>query len=234
MRVERFAASDSAWLQNNSDRSSNSPGSLLDEFGEDYGAAALNIGLRAVEAEPPITVDLLAVIPAHWHTSGMEHRVKSPTSIARKLVKQTGEVADDIPIIANDFHDALRYTYVAPDAEGFSDGVRDILTGLIQRGYVLHRIDNSFLPGNTYMGLHAVSGNRVIAFEIQFHTEQSHRIKKTTDALYHEVRDPETEPDVVRTHRDAMRAASAQIVIPDGLDELKVDGVTSEPRKRGR
>lgn len=217
MRVGRFAARDSAWLQDEEGKSRNAPASVLDMFGEEYGSAALNIGLVAVEAEPQVTGDILVVVPSSWSSTGLEDRVKSPESIARKLIKETGEVADEIPIITSDFHDALRYTYMAPNAENFTEGVKGILTGLIRRGYVLHRIDNSFLPGNTYMGLHAISGNRVFTFDIRFHTQQSYQVKKTTDALYHKVRDPDTDPEDVRANRDQMRTASAQVVIPDGL-----------------
>lgn len=56
----------------------------------------------------------------------------------------------------------------------------------------------------------------------------------STDALYHEVRDPGTDPEVVRANRDEMRTASAQVVIPDGLGELEVEGVTPTHKKRGR
>jgi len=85
----------------------------------------------AVEAEPQVTSDILAVVPFSWSTTGLEYRVESPESIARKLVKEAGEVADEIPIITSDFRDALRYTYVAPNAENFTEGVKGILTGLI-------------------------------------------------------------------------------------------------------
>ena len=234
MPLDAFGPSDAHWIVDPLEEPLNQAAAVLSEFGDEVGAAALNLAAKVKGAEPGITADVVALTPPGWRNHGLEHRAKGPQSMARKFAFLAMTTGEDLDRIAATFHDALRYTCIAPHGEGFESGVTTMLRSLVGQRYALDRMDNSFLPGNTYLGFHAVLGDQVVYFEIQFHTEDSYAIKKGTDALYRVARDPQSTPSEIRRAREDMKRLSQSIQIPEGLDVIDINGIKPTPKKRGR
>ncbi len=151
---------------------------------------------EARENEPQITADLQNIaskIPAE--IVGLENKFKREESLARKLADIVDidllTFEESIEII----NDALRYTFVLP-FEFYSESFHKILEMLKNTGYrvPLNRIWNARKNvgrsrDKGYRGINiTVISSQNQKFELQFHTEESFRLKTETHNLYKELR----------------------------------------------
>ena len=139
---------------------------------------------RIQGAEPQMTTSLGNLVQGlDGHLAGLDFRIKSESSLARKIteISQTRGIpaADAIKLVT----DSLRYTAIFSEKD-LVEKARTITTGLAGNGYSIKKIRNYFGSGTNYEGLHLVFSNGDITFELQFHTEESYRIKSLNHEDY--------------------------------------------------
>jgi hypothetical protein len=141
---------------------------------------ATDLHRLAVGAERSVTPTLQTIAQANGgRMAGLEFRLKSVDSLARKIETQPGR-----PI-----NDALRYTMTFDDA-AFTSSVRSTMESLDQQGYQLTKVWNQFKDGVAYKGVNATyqtpDGQ---LFELQFHTPVSLETKQVVNhPLYEQQR----------------------------------------------
>lgn len=232
--AKSFGPKDMAWLQTEESRQENTPSVLYADNDPEYVTAALNLLLAAKEDEPVVTAELKTILPDGWELAGLDERIKSPESTVRS-VKKGVEGGDREPLetVITNFHDALRYTMVAPHDIEFANTIKTTLTQLHDDGYTIRKMPNYFLPNNRYMGFHSQQNGNIIPFEIQFHTQVTYAIKKQTDATYHILREQAHTLEEEIAVNKRMAQMYNQVQIPPDLDKLEIYGVKSEDRIRG-
>jgi hypothetical protein len=126
---------------------------------------------------------------------GLKNRLKTPESLTRKIRDKAKDKGIPEEEYAAKIGDALRYTMVLPD-NSFSDGAQAIMD-TIGKQYTIKDVENSFVPDNTYKGLHMtlVDGETGLAAELQLHTESSIAAKGPSHKLFEKIRDPATPPE---------------------------------------
>lgn len=219
MSVRSFGPPDLAWMPDQQ----NTPSLIIATYGKS-GAAALNLLLNANRVERTVTASVGSSAPGNWRVSGLEYRLKSPSSLAAKVALKSDSLGLRPDVVAPAINDVLRYTIVSPTADWFKDGVQQSLQSVIRDGNRIEGIENSFVLGNPYMGVHAVSEDGV-GFEVQYHTAESLAAKNQTHVLYELARDPSASLEDRRRAFDAMAATFADVEIPKGIDAIEVSAI---------
>jgi hypothetical protein len=149
----------------------------------------------------------------------LDHRLKSPHSLARKLAGRTDQERQ-----APEAEDVLRYTYLT-EASRFVELAKGMTEELQAKGWHLTGARNSYVEQSRYKGLHldwrTPGGQRV---EVQVHTPDSVAVKESTTRLYETERDrklPRPERDIARA--ECVRL-SGSLVPPQGLPDLETLG----------
>lgn len=139
--------------------------------------------IRAAKAEPFLTGALKKASGSLYRLCGLEHRLKSGKSLARKI--RDDAVADNIPLTdaAADVSDALRYTMVT-DEKNYGQMVRDVITSLRKQGVKILKFRNAW-GGKFYQGINVklLTPDGMKA-ELQLHTPQSFDIKERSHSFY--------------------------------------------------
>ncbi|UIF88760.1 Type III effector protein (Skwp5) (plasmid) [Cupriavidus necator] len=154
---------------------------------------ALALNERARLAEPGITMRLQDIVngcsePGHARAGlagEQKNRLKSPRSLQDKLARLIGGVPPRTLAQASALvNDALRYSVVLP-ADTFMGDYRQIMAQLA-KAHTLIRRTNHFLRGRSPFQAVSVTLKEPngIAWEIQFHTEQTFRCKEKYHDLY--------------------------------------------------
>lgn len=186
------------------------------KYGDRSAAQSLQLLSKAAAVEPAITDAVVAAIGAEATPYHLENRLKSPQSLARKLItyQEFYRRTDQVP------EDVLRYTATVkhPD-ELTAAAVRTV--DRLNHDWQMEAAHHSYVDGSRYKGLHAflrAHGERV---ELQVHSDESIDVKERTTPLYEIERD-RNQPSAVR---DAARreciALSDRMTQPAGIDDLK-------------
>jgi len=151
---------------------------------------------QAGKNEPNITADLQTIAQEVLaELVGLGNRFKSEESLIRKLVDYVGDDFRKLERKAETVNDVLRYTFVLP-LESYAEKLLEALKRLPELGYRIpenriwnawQTIGESFDKG--YRGINiTVISSKNQKFELQFHTEESFRLKTETHYLYEELR----------------------------------------------
>ena len=165
---------------------------------------------QAGEIEPQITKALLNVAFLHQiEMIGLENKFKTLDSLTRKITDgaesrsfsyNTFGVKSFEKFLrqaANHNNDTLRYTFILP-LEKYSIKVEQVLSDLRNVDYLIEKIWNAWRLDKTpfdrgYRGINAaVISSQKQKFELQFHTEESYRLKTDTHNFYQELRSNKT------------------------------------------
>lgn len=179
-------------------RYQNEDGSLTPEGKRRYSRVdklASEIHKKAKALEPKLTADVSrAVKDAGAEMYGLDNRLKTHGSIARKI--DTDSLEKDLPIesAARGIKDANRYTSLADD-NNFVSSYNNVKRSLESKGYTEVKCKNYFDLYNQGLAKHKQvtsvfrdkDGNE---FEIQFQTPSSIKAKELKTPLYEEVRNP--------------------------------------------
>jgi len=139
---------------------------------------------RIQGAEPQMTTSLGNLVQGlDGHLAGLDFRIKSESSLARKITADAKQSGLPPEVVARGINDALRYTAVFSEKD-LIEKAQNITTSLAGNGYSIKKIRNYFGSGSNYEGLHIVFTNGEISFELQFHTEESYRIKSLNHEDY--------------------------------------------------
>lgn len=115
--------------------------------------------------------------------AGWDWRIKSWKSIVEKLVVRHAGTS------LFDLHDIIRYTVICGE-EDFGNEVNEKLRILQNHGFEIIKIKNYWMDkSNPYNGINCQTSFMGQAVEIQFHTEDSLRVKETENhPLYEKLR----------------------------------------------
>lgn len=170
----------------------------------------------AVQEETTVTLLLQSFETDSRHLTGLEHRLKSPESIARKLLLNAHDMEISLEEAVQTIHDALRYTFIIDDDQ-YTNGVDEILKSLVSLGYRVERLKNTW-GSEGYKGINTnLTTPDGYIFEVQFHTQDSFDAKEVkTHDLYEIVRSEEsTEAEKLEANAK-QKAIFNAVPVPDG------------------
>jgi len=121
------------------------------------GAASAEAGevakslLRQIQAvEPQMTTSLGRLVrDLDGHLAGLEFRIKSESSLARKITAYAKESGNSLEVAARGITDGLRYTAVFSEKD-FVDKARNITASMAGNGYSVTKIRNYFGSEESY------------------------------------------------------------------------------------
>jgi hypothetical protein len=133
---------------------------------------------QALRAEPTVTKLMTDLVAQSGGTlAGLEQRVKSTDSLARKIDGDANkEFGGDKKAAANSVSDAIRYTMVVPDGS-YTEGLAQTVKTLEAAGFQL-RTKNFWQPGDPYDGTNIKAVKNGLAVELQVHTPKSLAVKE--------------------------------------------------------
>jgi hypothetical protein len=150
---------------------------------------------------------------------GLEYRVKSTDSLARKIDDDSKKLYNgDTDLAASKISDASRYTMVLDDAK-YTDGLAALQQDLVADGYEI-RTKNFWQEGDSYQGVNIKVTKNGVVSELQVHTPKSYEIKETRlHPVYEEFR-VSADPAVRASLYSQMVSIAATIPKPNDYDTL--------------
>jgi hypothetical protein len=152
--------------------------------------------------------------------AGLEERLKSPESLAAKLLRDAGDDGDLVAASQN-VSDGLRYTGLWEPA-AYTSAVRAVIDTLEAAGYAV-RVKNTWLSTvNPYRGINvALTTAEGVAVELQLHTPASFEVKMGEQHdLYRELQNGVADPARNREILDRMWALVEALEIPPGAGTI--------------
>src|SRR5688572_8511677 len=165
-------------------------------------AIAQNLLGQAKLNEPEVTEDLRNIAEITGaKLIGLENKFKFEHSLVRKLIDFSLKDISDSSLetklekYAGIINDVLRFTFIL-SLDSFEKSFQETLDALRKAGYEIYkkRIWNAWKNAGTerdtgYRGINiTVKSSHKQLFELQFHTEESFRLKTETHNLYQEAR----------------------------------------------
>jgi hypothetical protein len=199
------------------------------DYGTDATSRSLTLLARAARVEQHITGDFESSVDSGAAAYQLENRLKSPQSLARKILKLTGTDFDGKPL-----DDVVRYTLLTPEPDNLVPTAADACDALTARGWEMKGAHHSYADGGRYKGLHLFLQSHGERVEVQIHSRESIDVKARTTPLYVVERDSKQPREVRNRARKAAVALSDQMHQPVGIDDLTtLGGVPVEVRIYG-
>ncbi|MFI9587083.1 ATP nucleotide 3'-pyrophosphokinase [Streptomyces sp. NPDC052236] len=153
---------------------------------------------------------------------GFENRLKSPSSLKRKVATSLKEhPGQSAEAALATLSDAVRYTLQWREDQ-YTDGVTTAAQLLSSWGNDSTKWSNTWGRTEGYKGLN--TGWRAPRpgqlFEVQFHTPDSKWAQEATHKLYEEQRLPGTSPERKKELQEQQNAIFAAVPVPAGADRL--------------
>lgn len=152
---------------------------------------------KARENELKITDDLRKIaLKVSGEMFGLEHKFKTEESLIRKLAEYVGDDFQKLKQKTKSINDVLRYTFIL-SFDKYADGFYQTLEILDKFGYQIperriwnawETIEKTYDKGYRGINITIISSQNQ-KFELQFHTEESFRIKTKTHHFYTELRE---------------------------------------------
>lgn len=192
--------------------------------------AALNTLLSALRHEPIMSDQLQSAVAAHpgSQLSGTQFRLKSPSSLARKIRTRVIERGLTPDHAAASLDDTIRYTVTTTRLNSLVPVLTSVVDRLTTQGWTVHSAEQSFVKGNPYKGIHLVLANSEgQRCEIQFHTEAALKTKSRGHTEYETYRNLDAaEADRKQAYNTCVRLWD-DVPTPPGLRKLTtIAGVT--------
>ena len=178
---------------------------------------------EAGQNEPEITNDveeIASVLGAK--VVSLENKFKTKESLARKLTDYSITRNISLEKVATRINDALRYTLLF-SLENYLQDYDSALKLLVEKGYEVQRIWNAWSnegkPKDAgYRGINGtIISSKNQKFEIQFHTEESFRLKTKTHGLYEERRNPNISKERDEGILQIMQELATKVERPKGI-----------------
>ena len=200
-------------------------------YGVEKAAESLELLTKAAAVEGRITGAVLSAIGAEASPYQLAKRLKSPQSLARKLVKyedyyrRSRQVPEDV----------LRYTAAVKHPDELTKAAVRTIDRLQHQQWQMESAHHSYVDGSRYKGLHTLLRSHGERVEVQVHSGESIDVKERTTSLDEIERDADQEPAARGAVRRECIALSAQMTQPAGIDDLKeLGGVTVRATSYGR
>ncbi|TDW19376.1 hypothetical protein [Kribbella kalugense] len=206
------------------------------EYGAEPTARSLHLLSKAAAVEPDITEAVISAIGVEAEAYHLENRLKSPQSLARKLVRfeeyyrRPSSVPDDI----------LRYTAAVKHPDELTKAAVRTIDRLTNNNWQMADAHHSYVDGSRYKGVHTHLRSLGELIEVQVHSTESIDVKERTTTLYEIERDREQEPATRDAARRECIALSDQMTQPAGIDDLqelggvKVNAISYGKKRRQR
>ena len=158
----------------------------------------------AVANEPKVTSDMKGLEDSSAHLVGLEHNTKSISSLESKLARKLAQ-GYSLDSASSDINDSLRYTLIV-DEGSYESAVKTKLADLVRQGYKIEYWNDAW-GGSIYQGLNVtLRSPDGILVELQFHTEDSFRVKEELNHEYYEIsRNPSMDSDIVQTSNEIQK-----------------------------
>lgn len=183
---------------------------------------AQNMLDEIVKTEPQITETLKSIAKAsNGHLEGLDFRLKSKDSLIRKI--ETDALLEDISIqeAAKQIKDVLRYTTIL-EPDDFGKNYDEMNTKLIKSGFEIIKVKNTWSDSGPYKGVNTILEKDGIAFEMQYHTQESFELKNgKLHELYEERRLPATSQERKLELDKEMVQLSKNLTVPNGIEGVK-------------
>ena len=183
-------------------------------------ALAAELYARAAADEPAVTADLRSMETGYAYLIGLEFRLKTKESIARKILLEAHTLEITPEEAAAAINDALRYTFCIDEAR-YVETTDDILHQLDAKGYKIEKVKNTW--GNTLLYKGINSKLRLadgLIMELQFHTPESYDAKESKTHAYYEILRSENSTDEEKQMAAEKQAeVFGQVPVPDGAAE---------------
>jgi hypothetical protein len=191
------------------------------QYGDEANSLARELRERMILAEPQLTADMVEIADANFGTmQGLENRVKSEESLARKIKNDSLEYGGDMRQATQKVSDGLRYS-VTFDEENYAESVVSTIATLQDKGYQVSRTKNFWQKGDAYQGINAKiihpSGFEV---ELQFHTPDSWDVKQNKSEEIYQMYRVETDNKKRFKHWKSMAKMFAQVAVPIGVASI--------------
>lgn len=172
----------------------------------------------AVQIEPEVTAVLQSLESENARLVGLEHRIKSEESLARKILSEAHDMEVSPEEAASVIGDVLRYTFCI-DEDQYIPTVDKILRTLNENHMPVIKFRNRW--GNEgYKGINTnlKAGNGML-FELQLHTPASFDAKELEHANYEIARsETATEEERIAAEKYA-KEIYAKVPVPEGSPE---------------
>ncbi len=193
------------------------------KYGSDAAAESLRLLTKAAAVEAKITDAVISAIGDEAAPYHLANRLKSPESLARKLVKYH----DYYRRTNQDPEDVLRYTAAVKHPDELTKAAVRTIERLQNQQWQMESALHSYVDGSRYKGLHAFLRSQGERIELQVHSQESIDVKERTTPLYEIERDTDQPPEVRDEARRECIALSDRMTQPAGIDELEeLGGVT--------
>ena len=172
---------------------------------------------RASAAEKDVTADMQSLEDAASRLAGLDCRLKSEDSLARKIESDAAGKSLGYEEAASGVSDVLRYTLIASSGQ-YNEQVRTALQKLVATGYRVVKFRNAW-GGKFYQGINVqLVSPADVPVELQLHTPQSFSIKQASHGVYEIRRDPQSTPEEVQRATRLSLAYNAQVRKPLGAE----------------
>jgi hypothetical protein len=147
--------------------------------------------------------------------------LKSADRFKEKLAKMIAVEPDkSAEELSNEIYDAIRYTFLL-DRDYYLEAMQETISYLEEEEFELGVRKNTW-ESDEYKGVNTrwfdSEGN--VRFEVQFHTEESFRIKQLTHDAYDRIHDLRASVEEREELRDYQRRMSAEIILPPGCEDI--------------
>lgn len=178
-------------------------------------ASAKALRDRVAAVEPELTRTMIDLADKHGGTlEGLQHRLKSEKSLARKIDAEKGDFGGDTDKTGDAMSDVVRYTVTFNDGN-YVSGATQTIADLQASGHKT-RVKNYWKEGDPYQGVNvAVTTPDGLTFELQFHTPKSLAVKELNHKAYEKYRTATNARDRYRYWDEGVRIAN-RVPVPAG------------------
>lgn len=180
---------------------------------------------KATAAEPAVTQMLESLQTNSRKLVGLEFKLKSKESLARKVALHVNEREQKLNTKTR-INDVLRYTFQSNN-ESFTSDFKTVRSSLERSGYTFTRVKNTLQDETaSYRGVNTqIKTPEGYTFELQFHTPESLAVKEKNHVLYEQQRildkSAEDYTEKYLSFNQQMISNAKCIPLPSGIDEVK-------------
>lgn len=172
----------------------------------------------AVQAEPEVTAVLRTLESENARLTGLEHRIKSKESLARKILTDAHDMEVSLEEAALTIGDVLRYT-LCIDEDQYISTVDKALRTLEENHMPVVKFRNRW-GGDGYKGINTnLKTESGLLFELQLHTPASFEAKELEHENYEIVRSETATEEERRVAEAYAKEIYAGVPVPKGSPE---------------
>lgn len=183
-------------------------------------ALAEELYARAAADEPAVTAELRSMETEYAHLIGLDFRLKTKESIARKILLEAHTLEITPEAAAASINDALRYTFCIDEAR-YVETTDSILRQLDAKGYKVEKVKNTWGNLLLYKGINSkLRLAEGLLMELQFHTPESYDAKESKTHAYYEIlRSEDSTDEEKQMAADKQAEVFGQVPVPEGAVE---------------